>query len=89
VLNEIYTLAGRHGERGSRRALHEESDNYEGMLTEQNGSQQAPAELLRAGARGLPEAAPRARLEAMAEVSLLTRAAMASALRRRGERRRI
>jgi hypothetical protein len=39
VLNEIYTLAGRHGERGSRRALHEESDNYEGMLTEQNGSQ--------------------------------------------------
>jgi HTH-type transcriptional regulator, osmoprotectant uptake regulator len=30
------TLVRRLGERGSKRALYEVSDNYEGMLTEQN-----------------------------------------------------
>ncbi len=87
-LLEMYTLARRHGERGSRRALYEASDNYEGMLTEQNRGLQALAELLRAGARGAASGATRDRLEEMAEFYLVTREAMESALRRWRERRR-
>jgi len=47
---EQYTLARRHGERGSKRALYGVSDNYEGMLTEQNRLLDALAVLLRTGA---------------------------------------
>jgi hypothetical protein len=87
-LLEMYTLARRRGERGSRRALYEVSDNYEAMLTEQNRGLQALAELLRAGARGAGSGTIRARLEEMAEFYLVTREAMESALRRWRERRR-
>lgn len=51
-LLEMYTLVRRHGQRGSRRVLYEASDNYEGMLTAQNRTLEAGAELLKAGARG-------------------------------------
>lgn len=86
-LLEMYTLARRHGERGSRRVLYEASDNYEGMLAEQNRSLQALAELLRAGARCAASGTTRDRLEEMAEFYLVTREAMESALRRWRERR--
>src|SRR5882724_9782153 len=50
-LLEMYTMARRHGQRGSRRLLYEASDNYEGMLSAQNRMLESGAALLRAGAR--------------------------------------
>jgi DNA-binding transcriptional regulator GbsR (MarR family) len=85
-LLEQYTLARRHGERGSKRVLY--SDNYEGMLTQQNRLLDALAELLRAGAGATASATARDRLEEMAEFYLVTREAMESALRSWRERRR-
>src|SRR5215510_2189396 len=87
-LLEKYTLARRHGERGSKRALYEVSDNYEGMLTEQNRLLLALAELLRTGARSVASQAARDRLEDMAEFYLVMREAMEAALRRWRSRRR-
>jgi DNA-binding transcriptional regulator GbsR (MarR family) len=88
-LLEQYTLARRHGERGSKRVLYEVSDNYEGMLTQQNRLLDAMAELLRRGAGVTASAATRGRLEEMAEFYLVTRQAMEAALRSwRGRRRR-
>jgi hypothetical protein len=87
-LLEMYTLAHRHGQRGSRRVLYEASDNYEGMLTAQNRVLEAGAELLRAGARDVASGNARERLEAMADFYLVTREAMESALRRWRERKR-
>ena len=87
-LLEQYTLARRHGERGSKRALYEVSDNYEGMLTQQNRLLDAMAELLRRGAGVTAAATTRDRLKEMAEFYLVTRQAMESALRNWRERRR-
>src|SRR5215510_452481 len=87
-LLEKYTLARRHGERGSKRALYEVSDNYEGMLTEQNRLLLALAELLRTGARTVASQAAHDRLEEMAEFYLVMREAMEAALRRWRSRRR-
>lgn len=87
-LLEQYTLARRHGERGSKRALYEASDNYEGMLTQQNRLLEALAELLRAGAGAAASSTTRARLEEMAEFYLVTRQAMELALRNWRDRRR-
>jgi DNA-binding transcriptional regulator GbsR (MarR family) len=87
-LLEQYTLARRHGERGSKRALYEVSDNYEGMLTQQNRLLDALAELLRRGAGVTASATTRDRLAEMAEFYLVTRQAMESALRNWRERRR-
>jgi DNA-binding transcriptional regulator GbsR (MarR family) len=88
-LLEMYTLVRRHGERGSRRVLYAASDNYAGMLTAQNRTLQAGAELLKAGAQ-LPGASDtaRARLEEMAEFYAVTLEAMESALRHWRERKR-
>ena len=80
-LLEQYTLARRHGERGSKRALYEVSDNYEGMLTQQNRLLDALAELLRVGAGIATPARTRERLEEMAEFYLVIRHAMEAALR--------
>jgi DNA-binding transcriptional regulator GbsR (MarR family) len=87
-LLEQYTLARRHGERGSKRALYEVSDNYEGMLTQQNRLLDALADLLRAGAGATASATTRDRLDQMAEFYVVTRQAMEAALRSWRERRR-
>jgi DNA-binding transcriptional regulator GbsR (MarR family) len=86
-LLEMYTLARRHGQRGSRRVLFEASDNYEGMLTAQNRVLDAGAELLRAGARDVASGKARERLAEMADFYLVTREAMEQALRRWRERK--
>src|SRR5271170_5907063 len=64
-LLEKYTLARRHGERGSKRALYEVSDNYEQMLTEQNRLLQALADQLKAGASIAASGTVRNRLKEM------------------------
>ena len=87
-LLEQYALARRHGERGSKRALYEVSDNYEGMLTQQNRLLDALADLLRAGAGATASATTRDRLDKMAEFYGVTRQAMEAALRSWRERRR-
>jgi hypothetical protein len=76
------TLARRHGERGSKRALYGVSDNYEGMLTEQNRLLDALAALLRTGATTAASETTRDRLEEMAGFYLAIRQAMGSALQR-------
>ena len=86
-LLERYTLARRHGERGSKRALYEVSDNYEGMLAEQDRLLQALAELLRSGAGAVASGTTHERLKEMAEFYQLMREAMESALHRWRARR--
>jgi DNA-binding transcriptional regulator GbsR (MarR family) len=81
-LLEQYTLARRHGERGSKRALYGVAENYEGMLTEQNRLLDALAALLRTGATTAASEATRDRLKEMAEFYLAIREAMESALQR-------
>lgn len=81
-LLEQYTLARRHGERGSKRALYEVSDNYEGMLTEQNRLLESLAALLRAGAGGVASGPAAERLEEMAGFYQAMRQAMDATLRR-------
>jgi DNA-binding transcriptional regulator GbsR (MarR family) len=87
-LLEMYTLAHRHGERGSRRALYAASDNYEGMLTAQNRTLASGAKVLRTGARGATTGTTRARLEDMAEFYEVMIEAMESTLSRWRERKR-
>ncbi|MEK1890655.1 MAG: hypothetical protein AAAB35_24450 [Phyllobacterium sp.] len=79
-LLEAYMLARRHGERGSKRALYAVSDNYEGMLTEQNRLLDALANLLKNGAGTVASGATRHRLDEMAEFYLAIRQAMETAL---------
>jgi hypothetical protein len=86
-LLEMYTLAQRHGQRGSRRVLYAASDNYEGILAGQNRMLEAGAALLRSGARDVAAGRVRDRLAEMAEFYLVTREAMEVALRRWRERR--
>jgi DNA-binding transcriptional regulator GbsR (MarR family) len=79
-LLEQYTLVRRHGVRGSKRALYGVSENYEGMLTEQNRLLDALAKLLRTGATTAASETTRDRLEDMAEFYLAIRDATVSAL---------
>jgi hypothetical protein len=67
--------------------LYEVSDNYEGMLAEQNRLLEVLAELLRTGAGSVASGSARERLKEMAEFYLVTREAMESALRRWRHRR--
>jgi hypothetical protein len=85
-LLEMYTMARRHGQRGSRRILYEASDNYEGMLNSQHRMLEAGAALLKAGARDVAKGTARRRLEEMAEFYLVTRDAMQQVLQRWRER---
>jgi DNA-binding transcriptional regulator GbsR (MarR family) len=80
-LLEMYTMARRHGQRGSRRVLYEASDNYEGMLTAQNRMLQEGASLLKRGARDVATGRVRDRLEEMAAFYLVTLEAMEAVLR--------
>ena len=77
---EAYMLARRHGERGSKRALYTVSDNYDGMLTEQNRLLDALADLLKNGAGTVASGATRDRLDEMAEFYLTIRHTMETAL---------
>jgi hypothetical protein len=86
-LLEKYTLARRHGERGSKRALYEASENYEGILSEQKHMLQAMADLLKTGARSASSGAAQKRLEVMAEFYLVIFDSMETALQRWGARR--
>lgn len=79
-LLEKYTLARRRGERGSKRALYEASENYEGILSEQKRLLQAMADLLKAGAHTASSGAVQRRLEGMAEFYGATFEAMDAAL---------
>lgn len=81
-LLEKYTLALRHGERGSKRALYAVSDNYEGMLSEQSRLIDALAGLLRTGAGTVASGAARGRLEEMAAFYLEMRRTMETVLQR-------
>ncbi|TCR64837.1 hypothetical protein [Bosea sp. BK604] len=81
-LLEKYTLARRRGERGSKRALYEVSDNYEGMLSEQNRLLDAMARTFRQGADTAAAGRARARLEEMAEFYLTAREAMEATMQR-------
>lgn len=90
-LLEQYMLVDRHGERGSKRALYAASENYEGMLTEQNRLLDALAGLLKKGAGTVATEAAGDRLNEMAEFYLAMRRAMEAALeswRGRGARDR-
>jgi hypothetical protein len=80
-LLEKYTLVRRRGERGSKRVLYEVSDNYQGMLSEQNRLLDALAQILGAGAGIAPSMAARQRLKTMAEFYIVMREAMDTALR--------
>jgi hypothetical protein len=61
------------------------SDDYEGMLREQNRLLEAMAQLRRTGAGSIATASVRNRLKERAEFNLMTRDAMESALRRWAE----
>ena len=87
--NKSLVDAERHGQRDSRRVLHEASDNYERMLAEHNRSLQAGAGMFWADARTIASGMVRDRLEEMAEFYLVTREAMESAFLRWRERRGI
>jgi DNA-binding transcriptional regulator GbsR (MarR family) len=88
-LLEKYTLARRHGERGSKRVLYEVSDDYESMLSEQNRLLEALADVLRAGVHVAASRRTRDRLADMAEFYLTVRQAMEASSRHwRTKRRR-
>jgi DNA-binding transcriptional regulator GbsR (MarR family) len=80
-LLEKYTLARRHGERGSKRALYEASENYEGILSEQKRILHAMADLLKAGAHTAASGAVQERFTRMAEFYMVAFEAMQSASR--------
>jgi hypothetical protein len=79
-LLEMYTLVRRHGERGSKRALYTVSDNYEGILNEQNRMLSAMGDLLRTGARIAEPGLAQRRLKVMAEFYQVVFDAMETAL---------
>lgn len=81
-LLEKYTIVRRHSERGSKRALYEASQNYEGLLAEQKRMQLAMADLLKSGVRTAPSPAIQKRLEVMADFYLVTFEALEKASRK-------
>ncbi len=86
-LLEKYTLARRCGQRGSKRALYEASENFEGILSEQKRMLHAMADLLKSGARTAASGAAQRRLDVMAEFYQVIFEAMESALQKWSARR--
>jgi DNA-binding transcriptional regulator GbsR (MarR family) len=80
-LLEKYTLVRRHGERGSKRALYEASENYQGILSDQQRMLRGMADLLKSGARTAASAAVQKRLDVMAAFYMVTFDAMEKASR--------
>lgn len=81
-LLESYTLAHRHHEPGTKRALYAVADDYEAMIQQQNRLLDALAEQLTAGAGIVPSKDVNARLEEMAEFYRVMRGAMEDAMDR-------
>ena len=81
-LLEGYTLARRHSEPGTKRALYAVADDYEAMIQQQNRLLEALAGQLNAGAGIAASKAVSARLEEMANFYRVTRGAMEDAMRR-------
>jgi DNA-binding transcriptional regulator GbsR (MarR family) len=81
-LLEKYRLVLRHSERGSKRVLYEVSEDYGGMLTEQNRLLDGLAELMKGGAGVTASRPVQKRLEEMARFYLMIREAMDATLRR-------
>jgi predicted transcriptional regulator len=89
-LLESYTLARRHSEPGTKRALYAAADDYEAMIRQQNRLLDALAGQLNAGTEIAVSKAVSARLEEMAEFYRVMRGAMEDAMSRwkRGRRQR-
>ena len=89
-LLESYTLARRHSELGTKRALYALANDYEAMLRQQNRLLDALAEQLNAGAGVVASKEVNARLEEMEEFYRVMRSAMEDAMSRwkRGRRLR-
>jgi DNA-binding transcriptional regulator GbsR (MarR family) len=89
-LLESYTLARRHSELGTKRALYAVANDYEAMLRQQNRLLDALAEQLNAGAGVVASKEVNARLEEMEEFYRVMRSAMEDAMSRwkRGRRPR-
>lgn len=81
-LLERYTLAQRHREPGTKRALYTVAENYESMIQQQNKLLDALADQLGAGARVVASKAVITRLEEMAEFYRAMRGAMEDTMRR-------
>ena len=81
-LLESYTLARRHGEVGTKRALYAVADDYEAMIRQQNQLLDALAEQLNAGTEIVATTEVNARLQEMAEFYRVMRGAMEDAIRR-------
>ncbi|MFS8111207.1 hypothetical protein QD460_05745 [Rhizobium jaguaris] len=81
-LLESYTLAHRHSEAGTKRALYAVADDYEAMIRQQNRLLDALAGQLNAGARIAASETASARLEEMADFYGVMRGAMEAAMRR-------
>jgi DNA-binding transcriptional regulator GbsR (MarR family) len=89
-LLESYTLARRHSEPGTKRALYAVADDYEAMIQQQNRLIDALAGQLNAGAEIAASGTVSARLEEMADFYRMMRGAMDDAMSRwkRGRRPR-
>ncbi|MDL2400031.1 hypothetical protein PY649_14070 [Rhizobium mayense] len=81
-LLESYTLAHRHSEAGTKRALYAVADDYEAMIQQQNRLLDALAGQLNAGARIAASETASVRLEEMADFYRVMRGAMETAMRR-------
>jgi DNA-binding transcriptional regulator GbsR (MarR family) len=81
-LLESYTLARRHREAGTKRALYAVTDDCETMIQQQNRVLEALAAQLRAGAAIAASKRVSARLEEMAEFYRVMRSAMEDAMGR-------
>jgi DNA-binding transcriptional regulator GbsR (MarR family) len=81
-LLESYTLARRHREPGTKRALYAVADDYEAMIRQQNRLLDALADQLNAGVRIVTSKEVSARLEQMADFYRVMRSAMEDAMRR-------
>jgi DNA-binding transcriptional regulator GbsR (MarR family) len=81
-LLESYTLARRHREAGTKRALYAVAEDYECMIQQQNRLLEALAAQLNAGAGIAASKRVSARLEEMAEFYRMMRRAVEDAMRR-------
>jgi DNA-binding transcriptional regulator GbsR (MarR family) len=86
-LLESYTLARRHREPGTKRALYAVADDYQAMIRQQNQLLDALAEQLNAGTEIIASKEVNARLGEMAEFYRIMRGAMDDAMRRWKRRR--
>jgi DNA-binding transcriptional regulator GbsR (MarR family) len=89
-LLESYTLARRHSQPGTKRALYAVADDYDVMIRQQNRLLDALAEQLNAGAEIAASKTASARLDEMADFYRVMRGAMEDAMSRwkRGRRPR-